>query len=45
MQMTGKAECMPWDLFVQVSSTKGKRGGFICFNIVHPLIGPDFSTL
>ena len=26
MQMTGKVECMPWDLFVQVSSIKEKKG-------------------
>lgn len=26
MQVTGKAECMPWDLLAQVSSTKGKKG-------------------
>ena len=43
--MTGKAECMPWDLFVQVASTKGKKGQIYLLENSTSLIGPDFSTL
>lgn len=45
MQMTGKVECMPWDMFVQVSSTKGKKGWIYLLENSTSLIGPDFSAL
>ncbi len=45
MQMTGKVECMPWDLFVQVSSTKGKKGRIYLLENSTSLIWSRFQHL